>query len=59
MFLKPKKVCIEKNFAPRVHSVKITQQHIDELNREIQKNVMEKEIEREKGLEIAVRCRMR
>ena len=59
MFLHPKKICTEKNFMQRTETVKITHEHIDQLNREIQNRVMEKEIEREKGLEIAARCRMR
>lgn len=59
MFLQPKKVCTEKTFTQRTQTVKVTYRHIDQLNREIQKKVMEKEIEREKGLEVAVRCRMR
>ncbi len=39
--------------------IKITQRDVDELNRRIKKDIMENEARREKGLEVAARCRMR
>lgn len=39
--------------------IRITQKDVDELNRRIKKDIMENEARREKGLEVAARCRMR
>lgn len=59
MLIKCKKVVTDRGCTQRAQSIEVTHKHIDKLNREIQAKVLAKEVEREKGLEIAVRCRMR
>lgn len=51
MLSKIKKVKTDKQFVTRKKAIKITQKDIDRLNKQIRKDIKEKELEQERALQ--------
>ena len=58
MILQAKTVKANAGYVRTDKVIKITQKGMSDLNKSIEKSIKKNEIKREKGLEIAARCRM-
>lgn len=59
MLMKVKTIEMPKNFGRRPNGIVLTRKHIQDLNNRILKDIQQNEMERESGLDIAARCRMK
>jgi len=57
--IKTKKVETKVEFVTRTENIKVTQEHIDEINQDIKESIAKNQVVREQCLEIAEKCVMK